>query len=67
VLDPFDISGQPSAAFNPLAGLDPDSLDLAEDAALLADALVGGTTRVVRRCPESVNAKRTLIPPSPLF
>ena len=40
VLDPFDISGQPSAAFNPLAGLDPDSLDLAEDAALLADALV---------------------------
>jgi type IV secretion system protein VirD4 len=40
VLDPFEISGQPSAAFNPLAGLDPDSLDLAEDAALLADALV---------------------------
>ncbi|WP_395442827.1 type IV secretory system conjugative DNA transfer family protein [Caulobacter sp. UC70_42] len=40
VLDPFDISGQPSAAFNPLAVLDPDSLDLAEDAALLADALV---------------------------
>jgi type IV secretion system protein VirD4 len=40
VLDPFDISGQPSAGFNPLAGLDPDSLDLAEDAALLADALV---------------------------
>jgi type IV secretion system protein VirD4 len=40
VLDPFEISGQPSAAFNPLAGLDSDSLDLAEDAALLADALV---------------------------
>jgi type IV secretion system protein VirD4 len=40
VLDPFAVSGQPSAAFNPLAGLDPDSLDLAEDAALLADALV---------------------------
>ncbi len=40
VLDPFEISGQPSAAFNPLASLDPDSLDLAEDAALLADALV---------------------------
>ena len=40
VLDPFGVSGQPSAAFNPLAGLDPDSLDLAEDAALLADALV---------------------------
>ena len=40
VLDPFEISGQPSAAFNPLTGLDPDSLDLAEDAALLAAALV---------------------------
>lgn len=40
VLDPFGVSGQPSAAFNPLAGLDPDSPDLAEDAALLADALV---------------------------
>ena len=40
VLDPFGVSGQPSAAFNPLDGLEPDSLDLAEDAALLADALV---------------------------
>eukprot|EP01039_Chlorochromonas_danica_P014258 gene14258-16620_t len=40
VLDPFAVSGQPSAAFNPFAGLEPDSLDLAEDASLLADALV---------------------------
>ena len=40
VLDPFGVSGQPSAAFNPLERLAPDSLDLAEDAALLADALV---------------------------
>jgi len=40
VLDPFEVSGAPLAAFNPLAGLEPDSLDLAEDAALLADALV---------------------------
>jgi len=40
VLDPFGVSGQPTAVFNPLAGLDPDSPDLAEDAALLADALV---------------------------
>jgi type IV secretion system protein VirD4 len=40
VLDPFGVSGQSSSAFNPLAGLDPNSLDLAEDAALLADALV---------------------------
>jgi type IV secretion system protein VirD4 len=40
VLDPFGVSGQPLATFNPLAGLDPEGLDLAEDAALLADALV---------------------------
>ncbi len=40
VLDPFGVSGRPTAAFNPLAGLQPDSLDLAEDAQVLADALV---------------------------
>jgi type IV secretion system protein VirD4 len=40
VLDPFGITGLPSAAFDPLAGLDPESLDIAEDAAALADALV---------------------------
>jgi type IV secretion system protein VirD4 len=40
VLDPFGVTGQPSAAFNPLDGLDPASPDLAEDAATLADALV---------------------------
>jgi len=40
VLDPFGASGLPSAAFNPLDALNPESLDLAEDAALLADALV---------------------------
>jgi len=40
VLDPFGVSGQASGSFNPLAGLEPDSLDLAEDAGLLADALV---------------------------
>ena len=40
VLDPFGICGRPTAAFNPLAGLDPQSLDLAEDAQVLADALV---------------------------
>jgi type IV secretion system protein VirD4 len=38
VLDPFEASG--CAAFNRLAGLDPDSLDLAEEAALIAEALV---------------------------
>lgn len=40
VLDPFGVTGQPSAAFNPLGDLDPDGLDGAEDAATLADALV---------------------------
>ncbi|MNL08174.1 Conjugal transfer protein TraG [compost metagenome] len=40
VLDPFGVSGEPTSRFNPLAGLDPDSLDIAEDAALIADALV---------------------------
>jgi type IV secretion system protein VirD4 len=39
-LDPFGVAGQPSTAFNPLADLDPDGLDGAEDAATLADALV---------------------------
>jgi len=40
VLDPFAVSGQPSAAFNPLDTLDPTGLDVAEDASTLADALV---------------------------
>lgn len=39
-LDPFGISGQPSARYNPLDLLDADSLDIAEDAMTLADALV---------------------------
>ena len=40
ILDPFEISGEPCARSNPLGGLHADSLDLAEDAATLADALV---------------------------
>lgn len=40
VLDPFAVTGVPSSAFNPLDLLDPASLDVAEDAATLADALV---------------------------
>ena len=40
VLDPFDVSGTPSAAYNPLDRLTPDSLDLGEDAASLTEALV---------------------------
>ena len=40
ILDPFEVSGQAGAAFNPLALMSAESLDLAEDAATLADALV---------------------------
>ncbi|WP_425075058.1 type IV secretory system conjugative DNA transfer family protein [Sagittula sp. S175] len=40
VLDPFEVSGHHSAAYNPLDRLTPDSLDLGEDAASLTEALV---------------------------
>ena len=40
VLDPFEVSGHPSAAYNPLDRLTPDSLDLGEDATSLTEALV---------------------------
>ncbi len=40
VLDPFGVTGLPSAAYNPLGRLTPDSPDLGEDAASLAEALV---------------------------
>jgi type IV secretion system protein VirD4 len=40
VIDPFGVTGIPSAAFNPLAMFDPASLDVAEEAATLAEALV---------------------------
>ena len=40
VLDPFEVTGRPSAAYNPLDRLSADSPDLSEDAASLADALV---------------------------
>ncbi len=40
VLDPFEVSGMSSAAYNPLDRLTPDSLDLGEDAASLTEALV---------------------------
>ena len=40
VLNPFGITGKSSVAFNPMDGLDPDGLDVAEDAGTLADALV---------------------------
>ncbi|MEY2336416.1 type IV secretory system conjugative DNA transfer family protein [Acidithiobacillus ferrianus] len=40
VLDPFGVTDLPSAAFNPLSGLNPNGLDVAEEAATLAEALV---------------------------
>ena len=40
VLDPFGVSGRPSAAYNPLDRLSADSPDLSEDATSLAEALV---------------------------
>jgi type IV secretion system protein VirD4 len=40
ILDPFGVTGQRSAGFNPLDGLDIDGPDIAEDAGTLADALV---------------------------
>jgi type IV secretion system protein VirD4 len=40
ILDPFGVSGTASASFNPLDAFDPSSLDVAEDANTLADALV---------------------------
>ncbi|WP_454749037.1 type IV secretory system conjugative DNA transfer family protein [Ciceribacter selenitireducens] len=40
VLDPFGVTGLPSAAFNLLDQLDLAGLDVAEDASTLADALV---------------------------
>ena len=40
VLDPFGVSGRPSASYNPLDRLAANSQDLSEDAMSLADALV---------------------------
>ena len=40
VLDPFGVTGMPSSAYNPLDRLSVTSLDLGEDAASLAEALV---------------------------
>ena len=40
ILDPFGVTGMPASAYNPLGRLDAGSLDLGEDAASLAEALV---------------------------
>ena len=40
ILDPFGVTGMPASAYTPLGQLDAESLDLGEDAASLAEALV---------------------------
>lgn len=40
ILDPFGVTGLSASAYNPLGRLDAESLDLGEDAASLAEALV---------------------------
>jgi type IV secretion system protein VirD4 len=40
ILDPFGVTGLPASAYNPLGRLSAQSLDLGEDAASLAEALV---------------------------
>lgn len=40
ILDPFGVTGMPASAYNPLGRLSAESLDLGEDAASLAEALV---------------------------
>ncbi|MGN6421949.1 MAG: type IV secretory system conjugative DNA transfer family protein [Asticcacaulis sp.] len=40
VLDPFGVTAEPCASYNPLAALDAGSIDVAEDAAVIAEALV---------------------------
>ncbi|MBY2945297.1 type IV secretory system conjugative DNA transfer family protein [Rhizobium leguminosarum] len=40
ILDPFGITGRPTAAFNPMDGFNPAGIDVAEDVSTLADALV---------------------------
>ena len=47
-LDPFGVTGNESAAYNPLDLLDPGSERFAEDAAALADALVSDPPGEVR-------------------
>jgi type IV secretion system protein VirD4 len=66
VLDPFGVSGKPSASFNPLAelyfawnpgsGLKPGSADIIEDAGMFADALVVHPDRGDRHWTESAQA-----------
>lgn len=61
VLDPWGITGEASAAFNPLAGIDPDSPDAGDEAGLIADALVQGTADATGENSFWVDEARALI------
>ncbi len=60
VLDPFEVSGMPSTAYNPLDLLTPDSLDLGGDAASLTEALVMDPTSQVQEAHWKEEAKAIL-------
>ena len=60
VLDPFAVTGRPSAACNPLDRIDAHALDAAEDAALLADALVADPPHQVAEAHWNEEAKALL-------
>jgi type IV secretion system protein VirD4 len=55
-IDPFRVSGLETASFNPLAELSLDSENVAEDAALCADALIEHPERGERHWTESAQA-----------
>ena len=61
ILDPFGVSGHPSAAYNPLDRLTPDSLDLGEDAASLTEALVMDPAGQVQEAHWNEEAKAILV------
>lgn len=60
VLDPFAVTNRPSAACNPLDRIDAFSPDAAEDAALLADALVADPPHQVTEAHWNEEAKALL-------
>jgi type IV secretion system protein VirD4 len=60
VLDPFGVSGLPSSAFNPMNAIDARSMDVAEDAATLADALVADPPHQVQDAHWNEEAKALL-------
>ncbi len=56
VLDPFGVSGRPSASFNPLAELDLRDKDVIEDAGMFAEALIEHPTQGEKHWTESAQA-----------